>query len=275
MNRAIDSDIFHEGKFTYDLRRDAAMFAPQYFSPPQQMVQGYVQPVPIYQTPDQGLKRDHSPLAVLSGDIDGKRVRIFSGESSTSKNAVGDGSVRELTLLDLMTEMKNLATKDDIAQIKSSLVAQSAEIEQLRSEMGKYHDRIKSLEEQASQRTIEAAGRTRPEANTVKGKQYGGPHVGASSEFQVRRRSVIIHGLNKVSDDELMETVLDICQTLNVIVFASDVDDISRIGRVESDSRREVPVRVTFQLNYMRDNVLRKKKDLAALPSIHKSGRAP
>ena len=242
------------------------MFTPQYFPQPQQIVQGYVQPLQVYHTPEQGVKRDHSPLSTITGDIDGKRVRILSGEPTLTITGSNEGTVRELTLLDVMTELKNLATKDDIAQIKSSLVAQSAEIEQLRSEMGKHHDRIKSLEEQASAAAVEATSRTRPEVNSVKDKQYGGARVGVSGEFQVRRRSVIIHGLNRVKEDELMETVLDLCQALKVIVFATDVDDIARLGRIDPGQKREVPVRVTFQLTYMRDNVLRKKKDLALLP---------
>ena len=63
-----------------------------------------------------------------------------------------------------------------------------------------------------------------------------------------------------------METILDICQALKVIAFASDVDDITRLGQLDAGSRREVPVRVTFQLIYMRNHLLRKKKDLALLP---------
>ena len=219
-------------------------------------------------TPDQGLKRDHSPLASIPHDQDGKRVRILSGESIL--NVSGAGEVRELTLLDLMTEMKNLATKDDIAQIKSSLVAQSAEIEQLRSEVGKHHDRIKSLEEQASKAAVEAASRTRPEVNRNEDKQHGGAQSGPRGYVQVRRRSVIIHGLNQVEDDNLLETVLDICQALNVIVFASDIDDITRLGQFDSGSKREVPVRVTFQLTYMRNKLMQKKKDLALLPRFAK-----
>ena len=165
-----------------------------------------------------------------------------------------------------MTEMKKLATKDDIAQIKSSLVAQSAEIEQLRSEIGKHHDRIKSSEEQATTAAIEAVSRTRPEVQTDRSKQHGGAQSGPGGDVQTQRRSVNIHGLNKIKDEDLMETILDVCQAVKVTVFASDIDDITRLGRPVVGSTREVPVRVTFQLSYMRDNILRKKKDLVLLP---------
>ena len=227
---------------------------------------GYVQPVQVFQSPDQGLKRDLSPLAAMLAEHEGKRVRLRSGEQTLNDSVLSDMAVREFTIKDIMTEMKNLATKDDIAQIKSSLVAQSAEIEQLRAEMGKHHDRIKSLEEQATTVAIEAASRTRPEASGATSKQHGSAHSVSGNDTQTRRRSVIMHGLNKVKDDELMETVLDVCQAVELIVFASDIDDITRLGRPEPGSKREVPVRVTFHLSYMRDKLLRVKKDLITLP---------
>ena len=55
-----------------------------------------------------------------------------------------------------------------------------------------------------------------------------------------------------------------------MIVFASDVEDIMRLGRPDPGSSLEVPVRVTFQLNYMRNNPLRKKKDLIKIPKYAK-----
>ena len=246
------------------------MFAPQYFAQPQAMVPGYVQPMPIYQTPEQGLKRDHSPLASLIAEQEGKRVRILSGDQTLNESGSSNVAVRELTIADVLTEMKKLATKDDIAQIKSSIVAQSAEIEELRSEIGRHHERIKSLEEQASIAVVEAEKRTRPEVNIASNKQHGGAQSGPAGDFQTRRRSIIMHGLNKVKDEDLIETVLDVCQAIDVIVFASDIENISRLSRLDTGTNREVPVRVTFQLSYMRDKILRNKKDLAPLHRFEK-----
>ena len=237
------------------------MFAPQYYASPQPMMPGYVQPMQVFHTPDQGQKRELSPLAVAFNENDGKRARAGSTEGSSSN---GDES-RNISLNDIMAELKKVATKDDIVQIKSTLVAQSAEIQQLRSEIGKHHDRIKSLEDQASVAAAKIANRTQPDVGPVTSKQYGGPHAEAS-EFRNRRRSIIIHGMNAVKDEDLMEHVLDISQELDVIVFSTDVLEITRLGNPDAHARRPIPVRVTFQHNYMRDKILRNKKTLIGIP---------
>ena len=81
-----------------------------------------------------------------------------------------------------------------------------------------------------------------------------------------RCKSVFIHGLNAVKEEELMEHVLDICQVLDVIVLSSDLEDITRLGNPETQSTRSIPVRVTLQYNYMRDKILRNKKTLLNIP---------
>ena len=138
-----------------------------------------------------------------------KCVRIRSGDD----NGASDVAVRECTILDILTEIKKLATKDDIAQLKGSLVAPSAEIEQLRSEVSKHHDRIKTLEERASMEAIEQESRTPPEVMGARSKQHGGAHATPGNDIQTRRRSVIFHGLNNVKDEDLMESILDTCHS--------------------------------------------------------------
>ena len=67
-----------------------------------------------------------------------------------------------VTLTNIMEKLQKVATKDDVVQIKGTLVAQSAEIQQLRGELDKHHDRIKVLEEQAGERAAADIHRTRP-----------------------------------------------------------------------------------------------------------------
>ena len=243
-----------------------AMFAPQFFAQPQPMMSGYVQPVPIYQTPDQGKKRELSPLAVINDEQEEKRSRFASGDVGLRGTSAMSQSVRDFTLMDIMTELRNVAKKEDISEIKDSLLAQSREIEQLRAEVDKHHDRIKVLEDQASATVAESVNRTRPDVYKPAARQYGGPHDRPDEDQRSRRRNIIIHGLDSVKDDDLLETVLDICQTLNVIAFASDVEDVTRLGRSDSAVKRPVPVRVTFQQTYMRDKIMRKKIDLVDFP---------
>ena len=80
-----------------------------------------------------------------------------------------------VSLNDIMAELKKVATKDDIVQIKGTLIAQSAEIQQLRSEINKHRDRTKALEDQASAAAVNLACRTQPDVNSVARRQYGVP----------------------------------------------------------------------------------------------------
>ena len=172
-----------------------------------------------------------------------------------------------ITLQDIMAELKKVATKDNIVQVKSSSVAQSAEIQQLRTEIEKHHNRIKSLEEHASVAAAEKENRTRPDVDRSWYKQYGGAHAGPSG-MNTRRSSIIIHGLDDTKDDDLMEKVLDICQAIKAIIFSSDIDAITRLGNPDSKTAKSVPVRVTFQQIYMRDKIMRKKKTLFSMPKF-------
>ena len=99
-----------------------AMVTPQFYTQPQPMMPSYVQPVPVYHTPEQGLKHDLSPLTSIEGDHDGKRVCTRSAETNDGDVIVMERSIREFTLMDIMTELKKVATKEDLTEIKSSLL---------------------------------------------------------------------------------------------------------------------------------------------------------
>ena len=54
----------------------------QYYPPPQPMIPGYVQPMPLYHTPDQGQNRDLSPLFGNNVEQVEKRIRNNSADAS-------------------------------------------------------------------------------------------------------------------------------------------------------------------------------------------------
>ena len=116
------------------------MFAPQYYLQPQPMMPGFIQQVPIYQTPEQGQKRESSPLFGSNPENAGKRRHLTGDKGSI------DGSS------EAGIEFKKLATKEDLVQIKGSMVAQSAKIQQLRGEMEKQGELIKVLEDEMGAR---------------------------------------------------------------------------------------------------------------------------
>ena len=72
----------------------------------------------------------------------------------------------------------------------------------------------------------------RPEAGNVNRKQYGADRVGPD-QFQNRRR-IIIHGLKSENDETVMESILDIYQTMSAIIFSTDVVEIERLGKPDA-----------------------------------------
>ena len=75
--------------------------------------------------------------------------------------------------------------------------------------------------------------------------QNGGPQLQGEVDFGNKCRNVVIHGLKGSTDKELIESVLDICQILEVIVFASDIEK-QQLGRPDTGSDHVVPIHVTL-----------------------------
>ena len=182
---------------------------------------------------------------------------------SSITGSPGSAELENFTLRDIMAELKKLATKEEVVQVKGTLIAQSAEIQQLRSELDKHNERIKVLETEAGVRVArESNSAIRPDVYNPSRKQYGSAQSDRSSMQQQRRQNIVIHCLNVKNDDELMENILDLCQAMGALVFASDVEEIVRLGHSDSTGPRAAPIRVTFQFQYIRNNVLQKKLNL-------------
>ena len=148
------------------------MYASPYFAQLQQMMPGFVQPYPpIFQTPESGRKRDSSPLLLLSGEKDEKRSRNDGLSGSSSDPSALEG--QEVTLADIMNHPQKLGTKEDLVQVKSTIVAPSAEIQQLKGEINSHVDRMKLFEGQMGARAAIDLNRMqqRPETDNVNRKQ--------------------------------------------------------------------------------------------------------
>ena len=232
------------------------------------MMSGFIQQVPIYQTPEQGQKRESSPLFGSNPENTGKRSRQVTGDKGSTDGSPEPGMRDTYTIHDVMKEFKKLATKEDLVQIKGTMVAQSAEIQQLRGEMEKQGERIKVLEDEMGARAAVEVNRTqRPDVDTRPRMQYGGAQS-ARPQSQDRRQNIVVHGIKIDKDEDMLETVLDMCQAMNAVVFSSDIADITWLGRFESGMASPPPLRVSFHFQYMRDNILRKKSKLLAKPKF-------
>ena len=66
---------------------------------------GYMQPVPMYQTPEHGQKQLTSPLLRSDLDNDGKRSRQQSGKGGSSNVSPSAGVSDSYMLQDIMNEL--------------------------------------------------------------------------------------------------------------------------------------------------------------------------
>ena len=165
------------------------------------------------------------------------------GESSiTSLSADAD---REVSLKDVMLEFKKLATKEDLVQVKSTLVAQSAKIQQLKIDPNNQQERLKVLEDQVGARAAAEANRInrKPDVYVSDWKEYGRAHA-SSDPNQNKRRNVVIHGLKPIENMEIAEIILDMCQTVGCVIFASDIIDITRLGSYNKPLAKPPPVQL-------------------------------
>ena len=70
-------------------------------------------------------------------------------------------------------------------------------------------------------------------------------------------RNVVIHGLKPVENMEIAEIILDMCQTVGCVIFASDILDITRLDPYNKPSAKPPPVQLPTY------NLLRRKSKLA------------
>ena len=83
-----------------------------------------------------------------------------------------------------------------------------------------------------------------------------------------RKTNIVIHGLKIGKEEEKMEKVLDMCQAMDVVMFSSNIEDITWLGRFEPGAVQPPPLRETFQFQYQRNNILRKRSKLLNKPQF-------
>ena len=152
-------------------------------------------------------------------------------------------------------------TKDDLKKLEDNQSAQAAEIDQLRKLTITQDARLKQVEEGLSKQQIERPSRVaRPEMDDVNVNKYGGQ--AGSSQESPRWLNVILHGIRKESDLDLVSFVISIGDALGMTVYKEDIRDVYRLSNRDPKSDRLPPVLVSFNRPYLRNNFLRRKFDL-------------
>ena len=228
-------------------------------------------------------------------NLDAREKRILSPTTITSPTAIneekrrrdetdiiadGDGgdSAREPTMLDLKTYMDAImarlnttATKVDVSAINDKITAQNIEIDQLKSRMQKHEDDLKKIqatvdEEVAAslQRKFQTADSTTRMITT----NMATDGIDREQRPSSTRRNLIVEGLVGETEDEMCTTLIAVCASIDVTMYKRDIELITRYKRRDETSKKPGPVNVTIALVGLRDNILRKKRDLFGVPEM-------
>ena len=252
------------------------MFAPTQYPGMQQT--GYCQfvPTPFVQTqipqqipPFQGEKRNLSPNAVISPtlNIDDKRRRNEDPDNDQNQLIDNEPTMTDLkTAMDaILTRLNTTATKVDVATINDKITAQNCEIEQLKTKMQKHEEEMKKLQtiiDEGVAANLHRKLQTADQTTRMKTSNMADSGRNQSVPFKSTRRNLIIEGLNGVSEDEMCAQLIKICANIDITLYRSEIEAITRFNRRDNKIAKPGPVLVTITRTLLRDTILQKKNGL-------------
>ena len=227
----------------------------------------------------------------LNTNTEDKRRRNDSIEIEEDLSSQSFKMEKETTLADLkilmdsiITQLKDtaksddlltLASKQDIKEIDDRVTAQNEEILQLREQMKEVQNNLNSL-----QSTVDgqmAANMTRPgrsvgrdpsfEPGTTTGNMAA-PRRTRSQTGDPRRRNLVIEGLQGVNDLEMKAAFIELASLIGVKVYCEEIDNVVQMTRGDDKNLTPGPVLVSLSRIVLRDNILRKKGNLAKDPEL-------
>ena len=222
--------------------------------------------------PEGSQKRDLSPGSTPSPSIptqQDKRHRHDSIEFDWGPAQAPDGDMEaEPTLLDIMAQLKltakvsdlvDVAKKDDIVKLQDTLNSHAIDILQLKEDVLSQSKRIQQLEESLGRQTA-AAYRTQPDVFDSRRIQHGAA-LSKGPQQDNRRKNLVFEGIPNMSDRETISYIVQLCSVLNIVAYDSDFEAVVRMRR-RDDSIRPPPALVTFDQLHIRSAILRKKASL-------------
>ena len=208
-----------------------------------------------------------SPTTIHQED---KRHRTDIGEFDWNSTQVNrDNREPEVTLADLMDQLKltakvsdlvDLAKKEDLIKLQDTVTTNSMEIQQLRDDLAIQTPRIQQLEVNLGNQAASMLNRTQPDVYSGQQSQHGGAHQ-TELKQDSRRKNLVIEGITNGTDRDTIEFILQICSTLDIIAFACDIESVIRMKR-RDESTRPMPALVTFDQLHVPSAILRKKAAL-------------
>ena len=231
-----------------------------------------------------GQKRFISPEAQLMSQYSAdKRIRHNSLEYVFDLNSqsVQPSFIRKVTLDDIMRgidnlttntvkkeDLKDLATKNDLLTLEGSVKAQAAELHQLKSAFCKQQGEINSLRDSidSNYAAMLAASDRSADREDVGHRMYNNNNGGAQSQPPrtqgSKRFNLVVEGIPDTDIDGIYAFVIELADSLEVILYKRDISNITRINRrpdSSGDRSKPGPCVVTFVHAHLRDAILRKK----------------
>ena len=219
----------------------------------------------------QGEKRILSPNATPPNKTqDDKRQRNGSTDMeeglSTTESDQGPTMTDLKTAMDaILTRLNTTATKVDIASINDKIMAQNLEIDQLKTKMGKHEEDMKKLQSLFDE-SVAANLNRKPESADRRPRMQTNNMASTSPNRypnqQSKRRNLIIEGLGGESEEDMCVKLIELCESIDVTLYKSEIEYITRFKRREGSVKRPGPVLVTISRIVVRDNILCKKNVL-------------
>ena len=227
------------------------------------------------------LSTGSSPSPSVLSTLD-KRLRLSGPEFDchllTPEVAMEPNSLIEpdVTLADIMAQLRltakitdcdKLAKQEDLILIKTSVDSHSLEIQQLREDLKIQSKRIQDLEDAVGHQTARSLNRTQPDLPDIdvnRTRQDCGTHK-VNIRSAERKQNLVFEGVPPLSETELEIYLLQLCTSLEIITFPSDIEDIVVMKRRDRESNRPPPLLVTFAQPHVRSALLRKKVDLCVI----------
>ena len=144
--------------------------------------------------------------------------------------------------------------------MNDTIIAQGAEINQIRDALEKHKKEFESLRnafDQAEARKLNRMFTTAGNINNMADQNRKTPIATQSTQ-----RNMVVEGLKGDSELEMVTNLLHITSQLGVIVYKLDIDEILRMKRRDLTNKAPGPVLVRFNRISVRDNVLKRKIDL-------------
>ena len=165
------------------------------------------------------------------------------------------------------TDLKGLATKEDIKNLQSLMEIHTRDINDLKTGMSTHAEQLAALSELANRNAaaiIDLGQRSsQPDVGgaSLNRNQYGSQRTEQNRIDQNQKRmNLVIEGIPENMD--LYEFVIKLGSDMNIIVYLRDIVIASRLRRREVNNRKPPPVLVTFVHPHLRDAFLRNKHRL-------------